>query len=249
MKNRPASSLRSRLTRAALPAAPLALAALPSAHAAIVYTNPGATTITGSQFLYIDMGASGLGGAISTSSSGTPDFEIGYVGAGKPSIAGVPGTSGIAFADPTIPGIYDGPVVFRWAKNFQLNAPISGTPLPSTVTFLNLSTGYNNANWAPGTKGYLGVKFTAGTDGLVNGWIDVSFSADQSSITLYDFAYQSDGSAILAGDTGAIPEPAATTALAALLAGSVVLYAKRRQPQQAALKPMTGEDPAKPRLK
>ena len=218
MKNLPAPSLLSRLARTALPAAPLALAAIPSAHAAIIYTNPTDTTTTGTSILYLDMGASGAGGSISGNANIDADFALLSFSAGKPVLYGLVSSSHGFSATGNL------------EKNFQLNDTIGGTA-DLSAGFINY-LGANDANWAAGTKGYLGVQFDAVTAGTVYGWIQVSYNSDLS-LTVYDFAYQSDGSAIAAGATS-VPEPAATTALAALLAGSAALYAKRRQPKQSA---------------
>ncbi|HEX4133616.1 MAG TPA: PEP-CTERM sorting domain-containing protein [Bryobacteraceae bacterium] len=62
------------------------------------------------------------------------------------------------------------------------------------------------------------MQYTVGSDGLVN------------SLTAIDWAYQTDGSAILAGDTGipSTPEPS-TAALALLAMGAAGVAALRRR--------------------
>ncbi len=124
-----------------------------------------------------------------------------------------------------------------YAQKFSLGSPIDGTgSLSTSYTYLNIGSA-NDANWAAGITGFLGVKFDAddgaGTS-IVFGWIRASFDVG-NSITVYDFAYESNGGAILAGDLGsAIPEPSTYAALAGLLAGTAALYAKRRRATLAA---------------
>ncbi len=176
------------------------------------------------------MGTAGGTGAISTSSGlSGKDFELTF-----------------AYSISTIPKLFlisAGSEVARlsgtYARNFSLGATIdSGSGFTSSNTALN-NNGNNDANWAAGTAGLLGLKFDAddgaGTS-IVFSWLMVTFNSN-STLSVHSFAYESSGAAILAGDTGAgfvvIPEPAETTAFATLLAGSVVLYAKRRRTKLA----------------
>jgi hypothetical protein len=86
--------------------------------------------------------------------------------------------------------------------------------------------------WAPdGTHGYLGLEFNAGP-GNRFGWAEVSYNANQS-VTLYSFAYDDTGGSINAGQIAAVPEPAATGAIAAVLAGSVAAFDVRRRRKAA----------------
>lgn len=114
------------------------------------------------------------------------------------------------------------------AKNFAAGSLISGSE-----TFLNQflyinSGGNNDANWAAGTRGFLGLRFNnSGTPNF--GWADLEYSSDNSLI-LYGFAYDDSGAPI---EAGAIPEPGAAALLAALAAGSVALLNRRRRAASA----------------
>lgn len=111
-----------------------------------------------------------------------------------------------------------------YAERFSAGSPISGDQtFTNELTYINIS-GNNDANWAPGTRGFLGLKFD--NNGTPNfGWADLEYGSD-SNLTLYGFAYDNSGAAIPAG---VIPEPRATVFLAALAAGSVALLARRRR--------------------
>ncbi len=213
------------LTRRALPAAPLALAALPSVQAAIIYTNPADLTATFPGSIYIDLGTDGSGGAVSSSSFSGADFQLLFdsiYGSDNPGLTYLGGASRFI----SRPGNY--------VMNFGLNDPIDGIADRDGRNSLNYF-GSNDANWAAGTTGYIGVKVDAGTTGLDYAWIRVSYNNDKT-LTVYDFAYETSGGAILAGDTGAsaIPEPTTTAAIAGLLAGSAVLYRRRQRTSVAA---------------
>lgn len=239
------STCLARFTRAALPAAPLALVALPSAKAQIIYTNPADITIdsTGSIVLFIGTGL-------------TTDTAI-FVGPGNE--RRLHGYSFyIAFADRAHQGS-NAPYV--WTPSYQptfkrvvsdailgdgnaraalltagaLISPSLGPGLTfantSNYTYLNRNN-ITGSSWTAGTTGYLGLELNSGAN---FGWIQVSYNADKT-LTVYDFAYEASGGGIAAGATGvnAVPEPAATAAIASLLAGSAALHAKRRRRTQAA---------------
>ncbi len=230
MKIIPPASRLSRLARAALPVAPLALAAIPSARAAIIYTSVELTlSASDNKFIYVDMGTGGAPGAAAFGNPGTPSVAS--------------------------PSFY---LFFRynsnnpeWVSNnnsvFDGNNEISHTNQGNTVSLLAMGTvidgnnsslnlGGNYANihglgtaktlWFPGTTGFVGLRFDTNTSPLF-GWAQLSYNADQT-LTLHDFAYESSGGAITI-----IPEPSTFAALAGLLAGSAALY-RRRQPKKAA---------------
>lgn len=238
------SSRLSRIARKTLPAAPLALAAVPSAHAVIIYTNPTDITIdsTGSVVLYIGTGAS-------------TDTAI-FAGPGSP--RRLPGYSlYMGFWDTNHQGS-NAPYV--WTPTYQtaFKRVVSDAILPdgndraalltagalisarlgpgqtfaptSDYTFLNRND-ITGSGWTPGTTGYLGLELNSGAN---FGWIQVSYNADKT-LTVYDFAYETSGGAIVAGDTGeGIPEPATNAIMAGLLAGTVALFAKSRHVKLAA---------------
>jgi hypothetical protein len=88
------------------------------------------------------------------------------------------------------------------------------------------------------TKGFAAFSFNPGS-GADYGWVRLQFTVGQDgtldSITAIDWAYQDDGSAILAGDTGisATPEPS-TAALTLLAVGAAGVEALRRRRKAAA---------------
>ena len=238
------SSRLSRLASTALPAAPLALAAVHSANAAIIYTNPADITInsTGSIVFYIGTGV-------------LTDTAI-FVGPGD--ARRLPGYSFyMGFWDRNSQGS-DAPYV--WTPTYQrtfkrvvadailpegnaraalltpgaMISPSLGPGLSfatsSDYTFLNRND-ITGSSWTPGTTGYLGLELNSGAN---FGWVQISYNADKT-LTVYDFAYESSGGSILAGaGAAAVPEPTTTAALAGLLAGSAALFAKRRQQKMAA---------------
>jgi hypothetical protein len=160
------------------------------------------------------LGASGAAGSASNSNFAAADFSI-YMFASNNYRPTIDGFSTLITSDS------------GWAKNFSFGSVISSADNGSLS--LNDPSG-NNPSWVYGTRGYLGVQFTAGTDGLVNGWIDVLYGP---YLTVYGFAYETSGGPIAAGAT-AIPEPATTTAATGLLAAGAVLWLKRRRPTKAA---------------
>ncbi len=97
----------------------------------------------------------------------------------------------------------------------------SGPIFNGTTIFIN-HTGNNNANWAAGTRGFIGLRIGE-SDSYNYAWADVAYTSEQS-LHLYGFAYDNSGAAIAAG---AIPEPSSAL-FATLAAGSVALFGRRR---------------------
>lgn len=231
------TSRLSRIARKALPAAPLALIAVPSAHAVIIYTPANVTmSFADGQFLWVDMGTGGSPGAAALGPQDryhptitSPSFYLFFrYNSGGPEWVSNDGA--------VSPGrVFDGnnnavaqTGISNTVRDLALGTTIDGSlNLGSNYSRINRS-GINDAQWAPGTTGYIGVEFNTNTSPLF-GWVQLSYNLDQS-ITVHDFAYESSGGAIGAG----IPEPATTVALAGLLAGSAALYAKRRRTKQVA---------------
>jgi hypothetical protein len=190
-----------------------------AARAQIIYTNPA--DLTGPA-IHIDMGTAGLGGSLSPNFSFVDkDFALQHND-----------------GDPLRPELryYVGNKTFElspfgFVQKFALNDPIDGT-LTTLVSAADGLRGLNNyggndANWAAGTTGYLGVQFNAGS-GLVYGWIQASYNVD-FSFTVYDFAYESSpGATILAGATGAIPEPSTYATFAGVAALGLAMVRRRR---------------------
>ena len=118
----------------------------------------------------------------------------------------------------------------RYAKKLNENALIAGSAgtFSSSNAINRVYFSYDKspeAPWQPSnTHGYIGLQFEKeGTD--YYGWAEVRYST-ANALSLYSFAYQDDGSPILAGTL--IPEPKTNALLAALVAGSVVMYGRRR---------------------
>jgi hypothetical protein len=218
-----------RLATAALAAALLALGALPAARAQIVYTAPVDLTLTtaasnGGAYLVFGFGTSGSGGSarIDNDFNFRPGDQFYFTASEYPDFvaAGVFQTTANYDSERDAHG---------FSPNLSLGAPIDGSHASfggAALIYLNDS---NDANWAPGSSGYLGFSFI---DGAVTdyGWARVSFNAD-FSVTLHDFAYEASGASILAGDTGvsAIPEPSTYAAFVGLIAGAVALNNRRRR--------------------
>lgn len=208
-----------RLTKSALPAAPLVVGAVSTASAAVVYTDVPDLTVSVGQAIFVDFGANGATGSVSTSNFAGADFVFRH-----------------AYSIADIPKIYfdgasSGGSTDLVNNGLAINlAP--GTVLPGSNYFSHFQSALNNrgnndANWAAGTTGYLGFRINIGS-GTGYGWAQVSYNLD-NSLTIRDFAYESSGGSISV-PAAAIPEPASATALAALLAGSAALLKRRRQP-------------------
>jgi hypothetical protein len=81
-----------------------------------------------------------------------------------------------------------------------------------------------------GTGKYVGLKWDIGGGAFDFGWarVDVT-SANNGTATLFSYAYESTpNTAIVAGDTGAVPEPSSLALLAAG-AGAIGLKSRRKQ--------------------
>ncbi len=87
-------------------------------------------------------------------------------------------------------------------------------------------SGSSSGNWQVGSSGYLGLRVGNDTDGYNYGWAEISIGED-SSVTLHSFAYEDTKNTAI--QAGAIPEPSTYAALTGLLAGSAVLYSRRRK--------------------
>lgn len=239
MKTIAPSSRLSRFARTTIPAAPFALAVVPSAHAAIIYTNPADITInsTGSVVFYIGTGVltdtAIFVGPFDARRLPGYSFYMGFRGSDAPYVwtPTYQPTFKRVVADAILPD--------RNARAALLTAgamisPSLGPGLSfatsSDYTFLNANY-ITGSSWTPGTTGYLGLELNSGAN---FGWVQISYNADKT-LTVYDFAYESSGGSILAGaGAAAVPEPTTTAALAGLLAGSTALFAKRRQQKKAA---------------
>lgn len=234
---KPTRSRLGRIARTALPAAPLALAALPSAHAVIIYTDIADITMTYGQgkFIFVDMGT---GGATGEAVLANPTWQAPYViplasasfymffryNADWPEWSA--NNTTIFDGNNLVAGIYRGGQV----SNLPLGTTIDGA-ITNLGNYAKINRqGANDAQWAPGTTSYIGVKFDMSTSPLY-GWVRLTYALDKT-LTVHDFAYESSGGSILAG---AIPEPSTYALMVAgLLAGSATLYRRRQQKQAAA---------------
>ena len=221
--------------KAAIPAAPLLYGALPHAHAQVVYTPDQNLTISSTtDAIYFDLDHSGAGPYASTTGFHDNDFflcfgqpaQLTSKTVAKPQIRGGSNASGI--------GYIANAAGSNFVANLSLNSSVASAIALSTTTSTgnlnkpvvvsNADTGarQNDANWAPGTTGYVGLELGSGY-----GWVQVTYGFDQS-LTLHDFAYNPGGD-IAIGQTAAVPEPATYAAIAGLLAGSAALYRRRQQ--------------------
>lgn len=103
----------------------------------------------------------------------------------------------------------------------------SGLNWTSTGAKANINrNGANNSDWAAGTRGYVAYRINSNDPSPLYGWADVEYEEDLQ-LTLFGFAYNNAGGSILAGE---IPEAGANPwILAAVTAGSVAAYRRRRQ--------------------
>lgn len=222
MKNLPRSRL-ARLTRAALPVAPLVLGVVPSAEAQVIFTPVNVSIGVGSS-IFVDFGTGGATGSTSANNFAGTDVRLTFT-----------------FGSDLVPTVYN--------SGFNMSALVSGgyvanlaggttisSGLPGFVESNQLRINYsgnNNANWSAGTTGFVGFKFQNNTTPLL-GWAEITYNNDRT-LTLSGFAYESSGGSILAG-AGAIPEPStyALLGLGVLVAGSAALYRRRQQNKAAA---------------
>ena len=130
-----------------------------------------------------------------------------------------------------------------WAVNIPKSGPVgnSGTFVPFMFDKQKntLGGGFTSTrgNFLTSAGGYLGFKITAGTAIGDTGWIHIdNIATDFSTYNIKDWAYQNDGTAIPAGDTGTttVPEPTSSAlALIAMGAAGLAIYRKRKQDVQA----------------
>lgn len=206
--------------RLVLPALPVALAA-PVAEAQIVYTDTGDLTITnGAIFIdfYYDDPIDGIRGSASTESADPWSQDI---------VLYFPRDTSSVWAY----GLSSGSFAVNWPNRARHYSAGSLIPSSGSWYYAAYIRVYNPVtNWAFNTRSYLGVSLyhTSESPDLY-GWVELTLT--ETSLTVHGFAMDLSGAPIKAGDTGItpVPEPATTSALAALLAGSAALYAKRRK--------------------
>ncbi len=233
------ASPRSRLSRRLLPAAPLALAAIPSAQAVIVYS--GTVDLTTASDPSVGIFVDFINGTAATGSSNSSDSPL-------------PSANLSLSINPYYPPLY---TVYGRARNdygagaglaldlssmkvtpLGANVPINGSLTFSAFNgfgYFNNQEPNETAAW-PFTDftAYVGVSINSGSV-PVYGWMLVTLNSNYT-LTLHSFALDNSGAAILTGDTGAtpVPEPATTAALTALLAGTATLWRRRSKQKTAA---------------
>ena len=202
----------------------------PAAKAQIVYTNPADLTAGqvyptyANNYIFVDMGTGGAGGAAQFTNFDTniADFQLFW--------DGIPANPQIGLAGPSQSHLaYDGATGFlkRFNLNDTIDSSVVGTVSSNPIHNLNFG-GANNANWAPGTTGYIGLTFVSDST-TVSGWMQISYNLD-GSLTLYDFAYDASGASIMAGaTTSAVPEPSTYAAMFGLTALGFAAYRRRRR--------------------
>ena len=120
-----------------------------------------------------------------------------------------------------------------FVQKLASNAAVSSLGAFKRSTQLAIAHQPGGGGWSAGQTGFAGFRFT--TSGMSHqtdyGWVRLDYTEGTNglanSITAVDWAYDTSGAPITAGDVGA-PEPS-TTALAILAAGAAGVAALRRR--------------------
>jgi hypothetical protein len=228
------------LRRSALAALPTLALGAASAHATIVFSGPVDETISAGASLYFDLDQSSPTLTSHTTFDGADFFlsfgadtsanarALGY-SPDKPMVDGVfnTGAYNSVAIKPIIEGTVPIPFTLKLDTGFAINATTGGWYEGGFLSMPPPIGGF----WFAGSTGYLGLQIQVPGENANYGWAHVSYNKDLS-LTLHDFAYANAGEAIAAGQTGAsgaVPEPSTYGALAALVAGSTILFARRRK--------------------
>ncbi|MDF3130869.1 hypothetical protein P0Y35_16780 [Kiritimatiellaeota bacterium B1221] len=198
----------------------------PESNASIVHWTGAPVTITKNEKMIFSMtnGDVDVYGYFDEVGVADDEFRLRFDSqeSGKPSIFNdtstdtTPGTGGAAFQ---LVG------ATNYAKNFDAGDVISSSlDFNTSNTLLNFSDGINDAEWAVGSSGYLGLRMDLDS-GEYYGWAEIEYPTD-SSLVLKDFAYEDTGASIIAG---AIPEPNTMALILSILAGSAALYTRRHR--------------------
>ncbi len=225
--NSPTVPRENRLTRycaAGLGAAVLA-GAVTTADASIVFVNYGGQVVTDSApgDGYFSLTPFDLNG------DGVVDFQLGIASgeANGGAAAIFPGVTGGTLG---VVGISSSGFVYPSKLAAGANiGPTAGFATVSGRGSLAFGAGYPGSKWLTSTPGYLGLRFTVGSQ-TDYAWLRLSVAAASTgpnarAITLDSAAYETSGGAITAG---AVPEPS-TVSLGALALGAVGLAAYRRK--------------------
>lgn len=223
----------------ALAACGMAVAA-PTSQATIVYTDSPALTVnTPNDAIYFNLttGAAWTGtNSLNHGDTTGAEFSLSFNGGDfdAPFIIGH-SDSGSVMANEL--GNPDGYGAVRFAEGDSISKSLIPPYLGGYYTAIGLSYSWTNTSWLPGDRGYLGFQFKpTGQDDMLYGWADVSYNADKS-LTLYNFAYEDDGSAIKAGAIQSVPEPS-SVALTLLAAGGLMAVGMRKKAKARALAPL-----------
>lgn len=118
---------------------------------------------------------------------------------------------------------------FQYASRLNAGADLTlGNFLTGTGT-LAFGPGYGGSQWLSAGTGYIGFRFNLGS-GFQYGWAQVNMleGATGNSFTLVGYAWADLGTAIVAGQTTAVPEPGSLALLAVGGAGLLAWRQKRR---------------------
>lgn len=210
------------LRRVALPALPLVLQAVSTAEAQVVYTNPMDATVTASgTTIWFDVDGDAGGNAVRSDYFAGSDFAI-YL----------QNSTSAPYALGNNPDRFftQSAGFFATAVRYTAGDFIDGSTVANFAGFLH--SGANANDWDAGDTGFLGLRLSTGADHF--GWAQITYGLD-GSLTLHDFAYELSPNTPI--QAGAVPEPAATAAIAGLLAGSAALYYRRRRANDAPNQP------------
>lgn len=222
------SSFQQRLTAystVAVAGAACALATAPKAEAAIVYSGALNDTVT----------ASGIGSYfnLTTFAFGASYTAVNGGNTAAPALNLWGTASSYAYLYPSSTTV----------NRFEANAAgatlelSGGTAIGPASTYGTTRTGptggiITNGGWTANTTGYFGIKFLDPTTGLTDyGWVYATMSGTPSTTpsVILGAAYDNTGAGILAGQTGAVPEPGTLGLLAAGALGAGALAWRRRQ--------------------
>lgn len=212
--------------RIALPALPVALAAMSnSAQAQIIYTDITDITIGSSASIYVDLDRSGGGSVFAaTNAAAVPGVDFRF------QFTFTEGTGKGGFYDPGVASLRQNTAQIL-DTFFANDIPPFGAEIPGA---------YENTFWAnevgspsAGT-GYYGLRIANGSDSFY-GWARVTNTGRGGTVTLHDFAINTIANdPITAGEMSAIPEPSTYAAIAGLLAGSAAMLRRRSRRRSVA---------------
>ena len=200
--------------------------AVTTADASIVFINYGGQVLTDAVPGNGDFGDT----SFDLNNDGAFDFALGIgngesFGGAAAILAPFGGSLGVAGL--TNNGYYYGSKLALGANIGPGTGFLNLSPTRETAS-LAFADGYPSSQWLDSSPGYLGIRFTINGQSIY-GWVRISVAPNVEpgarNITIYDAAYETDGTAI---DAGAVPEPS-TTSLGLLALGMAGLIAHRRR--------------------